>query len=159
MATLARPVRLERGTSNDLDDAMRVMEAAFGRTYGEAWTRSQCAGILPMTGVALHLARDGKTAEVVGFSLCRCIAGESELLLLAVMPERHREGIGSQLLGHFIGQAQESGANRVHLEVRDGNPATEMYKAAGFVPVGRRRNYYHGFDGRRFDALTFAREI
>ena len=159
MATLARPVRLERGSSQDLDDAMRVMEAAFGRTYGEAWTRSQCAGILPMTGVALHLARDVKTDQVIGFSLCRSVADESELLLLAVVPERHREGIGTQLLDHFMNQAGARGANRVHLEVRDGNPAIEMYKAAGFATVGRRRNYYHAPDGRRFDALTFAREI
>ena len=159
MATLARPVRLERGSSQDLDNAMRVMEAAFGRTYGEAWTRSQCAGILPMAGVSLFLARDSKSDEVVGFSLFRSVADESELLLLAVSPLRHREGIGSQLLDHFMNQAQANGANRVHLEVRDGNPAIDMYKAAGFAPVGRRRNYYHAPDGRRFDALTFAREI
>ena len=159
MATLAKPVRLERGSSEDLDDAMRVMESAFGRTYGEAWTRSQCAGILPMAGVSLFLARDSKSDEVVGFYLSRSVADESELLLLAVSPVRHREGIGSQLLEHFMSQAQAKGANRVHLEVRDGNPAIDMYKAAGFAPVGRRRNYYHAPDGRRFDALTFAREI
>ena len=159
MATLARPVRLERGSSQDLDNAMRVMEAAFGRTYGEAWTRSQCAGILPMAGVSLFLARDSKSDEVVGFSLFRSVADESELLLLAVSPLRHREGIGSQLLDHFMNQAQANGANREHHEVRDGNPAIEMYKAAGFTPIGRRRNYYHAPDGRRFDALTFAREI
>lgn len=159
MATLARPVRLERGASQDLDDAMRVMEAAFGRTYGEAWTRSQCAGILPMTGVSLFLARDSKNDEVVGFSLFRSVAGESELLLLAVAPQRCREGIGSRLLAHFMDEARSNGAGRVHLEVRDGNPAIQMYKAAGFVPVGRRRNYYQAPDGRRFDALTFARDV
>ena len=159
MATLARPVRLERGSSQDLDDAMKVMEAAFGRTYGEAWTRSQCAGILPMAGVSLFLARDWKSDEVVAFSLFRSVADESELLLLAVSPGRRREGIGSQLLDRFMNHAKANGANRVHLEVRDGNPAIEMYKAAGFTAVGRRRNYYHAPDGRRFDALTFAREV
>ena len=159
MATLASPVRLERGSSQDLDDAMQVMEEAFGRTYGEAWTRSQCAGILPMTGVSLFLARDTASGEVIGFSLSRSVADESELLLLAVNPCRHREGIGSRLLDHFMAQAGARGASRVHLEVRDGNPAVQMYKAAGFTAVGRRRNYYHAPDGRRFDALTFAREV
>ena len=159
MATLARAVRVERGSSQNLDDAMQVMDAAFGRTYGEAWTRSQCAGILPMAGVALYLARDAESDEVVGFSLFRSVADESELLLLAVSPERCREGIGSRLLSHFMAQARANGASRVHLEVRDGNSAIHMYKAAGFTPVGRRRNYYQAPDGRRFDALTFAREI
>ena len=159
MATLARPIRLERGSSLDLDKAMHVMEAAFGRTYGEAWTRSQCAGILPMSGVSLFLAIEEGSQDVLGFSLFRNVADESELLLLAVNPGHHREGIGTRLLNHFMNQAQTQGANRVHLEVREGNPAIEMYKSAGFIPIGRRRNYYHASDGSRFDAITLAREV
>jgi ribosomal-protein-alanine N-acetyltransferase len=34
-----------------------------------------------------------------------------------------------------------------------------MYRAAGFTPVGRRRNYYRGSDGLRFDALTYALDL
>ena len=56
-------------------------------------------------------------------------------------------------------RARDSGAARVHLEVRDGNPAAAMYRAAGFSPVGRRRNYYQGEDGQRYDALTFDRNL
>jgi ribosomal-protein-alanine N-acetyltransferase len=161
MATPAidRDVRLRAGNSSDLDGVMTVMEAAFGRRFGEAWTRSQCAGILPMAGVALMLARDGATGATVGFSLSRTVAGESELLLLAVLPDHHRRGIGGRLLEDFMNRARDQGASRVHLEVRDGNPAVEMYRAAGFQPVGRRRNYYHGSDGRRFDALTLLQEL
>jgi [ribosomal protein S18]-alanine N-acetyltransferase len=55
--------------------------------------------------------------------------------------------------------ARESGVTRVHLEVRDGNPAVEMYREVGFEPVGRRRNYYHALDGKRFDAVTLARNL
>ena len=159
MATIDRPVRLDGGTSRDLDSVMAVMEQAFGSRYGEAWTRSQCAGILPMSGVSLMLARDGERGAPIGFSLFRSIAGEAELLLIAVLPNRHREGIGSLLLDHFLQRAQADGASRVHLEVRERNPAIAMYRAAGFEPVGRRRKYYHAPDGREFDALTFARAI
>jgi ribosomal-protein-alanine N-acetyltransferase len=135
------------------------MESAFGRRFGEAWTRSQCAGILPMTGVALMLARDPATGSTVGFSLSRTVADESELLLLAVLPEHHRRGIGGRLLEDFMNRARDQGVRRVHLEVRDGNPAVEMYRAAGFTAIGRRRNYYHGADGNRFDALTLLQEL
>jgi len=161
MATpaLDRVIRLEAGDFHDLDDVMVVMKAAFGDRYGEAWTRSQCAGILPMAGVALRLARDAANGGAAGFSLSRSVAGESELLLLGVLPERHREGIGSRLLDDFMDEAAAEGATRVHLEVRDGNPAIAMYRAAGFTQVGRRRNYYHGSDGLRYDALTYAREL
>lgn len=160
MATpaLANRLRLDRGTSHDLDDVIEIMEAAFGSQYGEAWTRSQCAGILPMAGVSLTVARAGD-GESVGFSLSRSVAGEAELLLLAVLPAHHRQGIGSLLLDDFMGRAREGGASRLHLEVRDGNPAVAIYRAAGFSPVGRRRNYYQGADGRRYDALTFARNL
>jgi ribosomal-protein-alanine N-acetyltransferase len=159
MATLARAVRIERGTSGDLDSVMEIMEAAFGKTYGEAWTRSQCAGILPMSGVSLMIARDSQDGDAIGFSLFRSVADESELLLLAVLPNLHRQGIGQVLLDHFMDHARSSGATRVHLEVRDGNPAVAMYRTAGFAPVGRRRNYYHAADGRRFDSLTLVREV
>jgi len=161
MATpaLDRLIRLDPGDFHDLAEVMNIMSAAFGDRYGEAWTRSQCAGILPMTGVKLKIARDAAKDAAVGFSLFRSVAGESELLLLAVLPSRHREGIGSLLLDDFVAGARVDGLARVHLEVRDGNPAIAMYRAAGFAPVGRRRNYYHGSEGLRFDALTYALEL
>ena len=60
-----------------------------------------------------------------------------------------RRGIGRALLQHFIDEAREAGTSRVHLEVRDGNPAVAMYRRAGFKSVGRRRKYYHGRTGGR----------
>ena len=161
MATpaLDHAIRLGIGDSQDLDDVMKVMDAAFGDTFGEAWTRSQCAGILPMAGVSLVLAREAENGAAIGFSLSRTVADESELLLLAVVPDRRREGIGRRLLDDFMNRARAGGVARVHLEVRDGNPAVDMYRSAGFAPAGRRRNYYHGSDGKRFDALTLVHKL
>jgi ribosomal protein S18 acetylase RimI-like enzyme len=34
-----------------------------------------------------------------------------------------------------------------------------IYREAGFSAVGRRRNYYHALDGKRFDAITLALEL
>lgn len=156
---LAAAMRVEPGTSEDLHEVMAIMEAAFGDKYGEAWTRSQCAGILPMAGVSLILARDARNGETIGFSLSRSVADDCELLLLAVRPSHHRRGIGTLLLDHFVEAARARGVTRLHLEVRDGNPAVEMYREAGFDPAGRRRNYYHAQSGNRFDALTLVRNI
>jgi len=156
MATIERDVRIEAGTSESIDDVMAVMDDAFGNRFGEAWTRSQLAGILPMGGVSLMLAREPGSEEAVGCSLFRSVADEAELLLLAVNPAHHRRGVGRRLLQDFLERARNSGIARVHLEVRDGNPAVAMYRAAGFSPVGRRRNYYHAPDGKRFDAITLA---
>ncbi len=155
MATIRKAAirfRLRLGGVDDLDAVMRIMNEAFQPCFGEAWTRSQCAGILPMAGIRLAIAEDERGAA--GFSLMRCVADEAELLLIAVDPASQRAGVGQALLDDFISAARNAGAARLHLEVRDGNPAVAMYRAAGFAPAGRRRNYYHGPDGRAHDAVT-----
>jgi len=161
MATpaLAEKVRIVPGTADQLDGVMKVMDAAFGDMFGEAWTRSQLSGILPMAGVSLVLAVERASDGVVGFSLTRTVADESELLLIAVLPGEQRRGVGTLLLDDFLDRAREKGGSRVHLEVRDGNPAIDMYRSAGFSPVGRRRNYYHATSGRRYDAITLAYQL
>ena len=158
MATVEHDMHIECGSSEDIDAVMAVMEAAFGQRFGEAWTRSQLAGILPMGGVSLIVAR-GADDEALGFSLFRTVADESELLLIAVHPGQHRRGVGRRLLDDFLKRARNEGVERAHLEVRDGNPAVSMYQNVGFSPVGRRRNYYRGEDGQRFDAITLARQL
>jgi ribosomal-protein-alanine N-acetyltransferase len=151
-------VRLAPGESADLDAVMDVMASAFDSRFGEGWTRSQCAGIMPLSGVILMLAED-ESGEICGFSLLRTVADEAELLLLAVSPAAQRRGIGGSLLDHFIEHGRRSGVRRLHLEVRDGNPAVAMYQAFGFKAEGRRRKYYSGDDGSQHDALTMAREL
>ena len=159
MATVENDIQIERGSFADIDSVMTVMDSAFGKRFGEAWTRSQLAGILPMAGVTLMLARQDGRDEVIGFSLFRAVADESELLLLGVLEDRQGRGVGGQLLGDFLERNRNDGVERVHLEVRDGNPAVEMYRNAGFSPVGRRRNYYHAPNGKRFDAITLAFQL
>src|SRR5262245_61230033 len=138
-------VTLRHGEAHDLDDVMHIMGTAFHACFGEAWTKSQCAGILPMKGVTLTIA--DRADGPAGFSLVRAVADEAELWLLAVNPADQGQGIGRFLLEDFVESARAGGASKLHLEVRDGNPAMDMYCHAGFVPAGRRRNYYHGPDG------------
>ena len=150
-------ISLIDGSASDLDRVMQVMSSAFSDRFGEAWTRSQCAGILPMDGVRLVLAQD-EEEEILGFALYRTVVDDAELLLLAVKPAAQGNGIGRKLLAHFVAGAKSGGAARIHLEVRDGNPAIRVYEAAGFVQANRRRGYYRGRDGSQHDALTFLLE-
>jgi len=153
-----RPLTLIPGELGDLDEVMVVMAAAFSPEYGEAWTRSQCAGILPMHGVALTIARCGQTGTIRGFALARTVIDEAELLLIGVVPTAQREGVGRVLLDEFVERAERAGATRLHLEVRDGNPAISLYHSLTFKIAGRRSNYYRGTDGRQYDALTLVRQ-
>jgi ribosomal-protein-alanine N-acetyltransferase len=141
----------------DLDAVMAVMDDSFDPRFGEAWTAGQCAGLLPMPGVWLTLARDRADGGAIGFALARAVAGEAELLLLAVRSTVQRRGIGAMLLDRFEAEAAGRGARRFHLEVREGNHALSLYERAGYALVGRRRNYYSGHGGTTFDALTLAK--
>lgn len=154
----AEAFRLTLGGARDLDDVMRVMGGAFSAEFGEGWSRSQCAGILPLQGVRLVVARTA-AGDVAGFSLDRAVADEAELLLLAVAPAFQSRGLGSLLLDAFVAEHGAGAVNRLHLEVRDGNPAVGLYQRAGFSAAGRRIDYYRGGDGRRHDAITMVREL
>ncbi len=148
-------VILSPGGRDDLRDVMAVMDDSFDPRFGEAWTMAQCHGLLPLPGVWLTLAREEEA--VLGFALARLVADEAELLLLAVKTAGQRRGIGRILLEDFQEEAATRGATRLHLEVREGNHALSLYERAGFGLVGRRRHYYSGQKGDRYDALTLAK--
>ncbi len=145
---------LVRGSAADLDEVMETMRTAFDPCFGEAWTRGQCSGIMTFPGVWLMLAR--RDNFPVGFALARAIADEAELLLLAVPPDQRRSGVGRRMLQAVAEEARVRGAVKLHLEMREGNPALHLYSAAGFQQVGRRPAYYRGKDGSAFDAITLS---
>lgn len=156
-STVPLPLTIARAGGGELDQVMQVLERAFDPRFGEAWTRAQCAGILPMSGVTLLLARSGD--DPVGFSLSRRVSDEAELLLIGVVPEARGRGIAGRLIDRFVEDSAAAGAHHLHLEVRDGNPAVFLYQQHDFSIVGRRSNYYRGPGGEMFDALTMARNI
>ena len=95
-----------------------------------------------------------------GFLIGRCVAGEAELLTMAVTPQARRAGLGAELVAAFLHQAALRGADQAFLEVASDNPgAARLYTRAGFAVTGRRRDYYApGIDaivmGARVDGAT-----
>jgi len=149
--------RLFEGSSADLDAVMCVMNDAFDPAFGEAWTRSQCLGILGLPGVWLTLGQVGE--EPAGFALSRLVADEAELLLIGVRPAFRRVGVATALIERTVQIAATGGATRLHLEVRAGNSAIILYQKAGFSEMGRRKSYYRGANGQLYDALTLSLDL
>jgi [ribosomal protein S18]-alanine N-acetyltransferase len=84
--------------------------------------------------------RDGR---VDGFLIARAVAGEMEILNLAVQPTARRMGVGTALLREALSWAVQERVGRVFLEVRFSNvAATRFYEQHGFAPAGVRANYY-----------------
>jgi ribosomal-protein-alanine N-acetyltransferase len=155
MSTAA--IDLREGDVRDLDRVDRIMADAFDARWGEAWTRNQVIGILAVPGVWLTIAE--LNGQAVGFALTRGVLDEAELLLLAVMPEARRRGVGAALLRAVMADCATRKISRIHLEVRAGNDAIKLYTSSGFSKIGERRDYYRGVDGRTYSALTLHRKI
>ncbi len=96
--------------------------------------------------------------EPHGFALTRTLAGESELLTLAVDPTYQRQGIAQRLCTTWLDAIKET-TTAAFLEVAsDNQPALQLYISLGFTQVGQRKAYY-ARKGAAADALVFRRNL
>jgi ribosomal-protein-alanine N-acetyltransferase len=131
------------------------MAALHGATFTtpRPWSEAEFAELLA-SPLCFALTEPG------GFLLGRVVAGEAELLTLAVAADQRRRGIGAALVQAFLQESQARGADSAFLEVAEGNtPARALYAAAGFHPAGKRRSYYQRPDGGAEDALILVRSL
>jgi [ribosomal protein S18]-alanine N-acetyltransferase len=118
------------------------------------WSAADFAGFL--TDPLAFLLVEGDA----GFLLGRAVAGEAEVLTLAVAPDARRRGLGRKLVARFLYQARLRGAESAFLEVSAENaPAIALYESAGFAKAGLRRGYYQTPEGQRIDALVLVRAL
>ena len=137
-----------------MDEMAAIHDAAFAGAAPAPWSAGEIAGALLGTG-AFATVRPG-----IGFAIWRAIAGEGELLTLAVAPGRRRSGYGASLLAEGEARLLGAGARRAVLEVSEANgPARALYAGAGWVQDGRRPGYYRTPDGHRTDALVLAKSL
>jgi ribosomal-protein-alanine N-acetyltransferase len=107
----------------------------------DPWDPSAVAEVLGTVGFFGRIAWEDETP--VGFALARDLRTECEILSLGVLPERRREGIGTALVNSVCVEARLRSAQSIVLEVAVDNIAgLALYAVRGFLPVGRRRNYY-----------------
>jgi ribosomal-protein-alanine N-acetyltransferase len=91
-----------------------------------------------------------------GYILVQAIAGEAEILSLAVKPAMQRRGLGRRLIERALEEVERRGAKRLLLEVATSNaPALALYAGLGFSTIGGRRAYYQRRGGLE-DALVMA---
>ncbi|MCF8510234.1 MAG: GNAT family N-acetyltransferase [Rhodobacteraceae bacterium] len=116
-------------------------------TMPRPWSESEIAGLLASP---LVFAQTQPGALLLG----RVVAGEAELLTIAVAPDQRGRGIGQALVMAFLTEAGRRGADSAFLEVAESNLAARaLYAACGFRAAGRRKGYYHHLDGGEDDAL------
>ncbi len=81
--------------------------------------------------------------EIAGFAGIWNVAGEAQIMRVAVKKTMRNQGLGLLLTQELIHKAWESGAEAVTLEVRESNMAAQtVYERCGFVSGGVRPDYY-----------------
>lgn len=84
-----------------------------------------------------------RTGRLAAYVAVYHLAGELEILNVAVHPDLRRRGLGRRLLGILLQVGAKMGIERAVLEVRTGNaPAIALYEALGFSRAGVRPHYY-----------------
>ncbi|QGX97285.1 GNAT family N-acetyltransferase [Roseovarius faecimaris] len=133
-----------------------VLAALHSRAFagqGRGWSAQEFGDLLAAPHVFC-------VTSDAGFALGRALAGEAELLTLAVDPAEQRAGHGAALLSAFEDEAAIRGASRAFLDVSAQNTAAlALYRRARYHEVARRAGYYHCPGGGTADALILAKDL
>ncbi len=131
-------------------DMSALHHAAFDDA--RAWSADEIASLLdnPYTTA---LTRPN------GFALIRTLAGESDLLTLAVDPAHQRQGIARGILSDWLDRLPGA-VEAAFLEVAaDNHPARALYAHLRFEMVSTRPKYYARAGTQAVDALVMRRTL
>ncbi|WP_102226234.1 GNAT family N-acetyltransferase [Acidimangrovimonas sediminis] len=133
------------------EDLARLHAACF--IAPPPWSAEEIAATLAQPGAFLE-------TRPHGFLIGRAVAGEAELLTLAVAPAARRQGTGRALVDAFDDAARARGATEAFLEVAADNlGARALYAATGWAEAGLRRGYYHPPGAPSVDALVLRKPL
>jgi ribosomal-protein-alanine N-acetyltransferase len=137
---------------SDLGAVIAIERASFG----DPWTRGMFGTHLSSNGGNTFLVAE-EAGRVVGYAITVAVPEESELLNIAVDPDRRGHGIGALLLDAAMDLCRGSGAKEMWLEVRASNAGARMlYESRGFAEMGVRKRYYHA---PREDAIVLRSDL
>jgi ribosomal-protein-alanine N-acetyltransferase len=146
-------VNLRPATQADAAMLAEVHAAAFTAP----WTAADILRFADDPGGFVLAADEGEA--LTGFILCRVMAGEAEILTLAVRPEFRRRGLACALVEAAATLASQT-AGAMFLEVAEDNAgAIALYAQTGFAVVGRRAGYYARPGAPAVDALVMRRAL
>ena len=116
----------------------------------------------PALDMAVHIKTDiclGIGSALTAFIIIRSSGDEAEILTIATQTAARRRGYARILLGAATAKLSQAKTRNLFLEVAEDNLAAQgLYKACGFVPMGRRPAYYRRENGR-VAAITYSKAL
>jgi ribosomal-protein-alanine N-acetyltransferase len=146
----AGSLRIRRLTYGDLPSVIAIER----RSFPTPWSLAMFVLELSKPSGICLAAEDEN--GLIGYLVCARYDEVWHLMNVAVVTERRRRGIASEMIDRLLDEA--GGDSRFTLEVRVSNlPAIAMYERIGFRSAGRRRSYYHD-NGEDALIMWFANE-
>lgn len=105
------------------------------------WSENSVASELKNPLSLWLVALDAET--VAGYIGSQSVAGEADMMNVAVHPDYRRRGIAKRLVTALVAALKETDVHSLTLEVRVSNTsAIGLYRQLGFIQVGVRPGYY-----------------
>ena len=140
-------------TIADLDAVMEIELDLFPK---EAWSKEMFLEELAEVPYSREAVVLEEGNGVIGYASLRFVGHEGDINTIAIAREHQRKGLGKQLLNWLEQTASSHGVRELFLDVRtDNQPAIDLYRAAGFVRIDIRRNYY----GPNIDADVMRKKL
>lgn len=123
---------------------LKIGEAALAAAVEKecldtAWSEEQIKNI-PENAFYIGAFEDD---WLCGIASAYIIAGEGQIMNVAVSPDYRRRGIALGLMNEIISKAVENGCENITLEVAENNAsAISLYEKCGFSAVGKRKGFY-----------------
>ena len=125
-------------TVDDISAVKQIEQTCFS----DAWSEKLLSDLLESEWDEAWVLTDTDGTRI-GYANFRFLAGEGELMRIAVLPEHRGCGESKKLMDRLEISAKEKEAPDLTLEVRAGNtPAINLYKSYGFQAEAVRKNYY-----------------
>ncbi|MEX0300208.1 MAG: ribosomal protein S18-alanine N-acetyltransferase [Kordiimonas sp.] len=128
---------------------------AFEPQGDAVWQANAFRQLLDSPGVQASLFHQEN--QPVGFCLYRVVAGEAELISIAVDPLFQGQGLATFIMAYLLSALKQQQIEQLFLEVRrDNEAAINLYERHGLRQVGVRENYYKRADGSKIDGLMYS---
>ncbi|WP_246612296.1 ribosomal protein S18-alanine N-acetyltransferase [Agarivorans albus] len=135
----------------DVPMMLNIEQQAHSHPWSRALLTSNFGGLYRNLG----LWQDDR---LLAYIILRVVAGEAELINIAVTPEQQGKGLGTQLMRVMLEMADEQQWQQILLEVRESNvSAQKLYLRFEFEQIDRRKGYYPCDKKGREDALIMQR--
>ena len=131
-------LELRKMTANDVSALTEIENQCFS----DPWSEKMVRDLTDSSWDEVWILEQNET--ILGYINYRFIAGEGELMRIAVLPEFRGLGYSRKLMDVMVEAASKNQITDLTLEVRAGNEAAiGLYKAYGFVEEAIRKGYYH----------------